>query len=214
MIKAIIFDLDNCLSAADAIGPGLMDPVFQAIRATNAGTLDGAALLAAFADIWRLPLNVVAAVHGFTPAMRDAAWAATGDVVVTGPMAAYDDIGLLPAFDLPLFLVTTGFRRLQDSKIAAMGIAPHFREIHVDAIDQPGHRGKEAIFRDLMTRHGLDPAAVLVVGDNPEAELAAGRCLGAPTVQTLRDGVVWDGRTDHHVRGLADLRRLVAVFNG
>lgn len=32
MTRAIIFDLDNCLSAADEPGKGLVEPVFDAIR--------------------------------------------------------------------------------------------------------------------------------------------------------------------------------------
>ena len=35
MIRAIIFDLDNCLSAADEPGKGLLEPVFDAIRRVN-----------------------------------------------------------------------------------------------------------------------------------------------------------------------------------
>jgi FMN phosphatase YigB (HAD superfamily) len=39
MIRAIIFDLDNCLSAADEPRKELLEPVFDAIRRANRGRL-------------------------------------------------------------------------------------------------------------------------------------------------------------------------------
>ena len=35
MTKAIIFDLDSCLAAADEVGDQLFAPAFAAIRAAN-----------------------------------------------------------------------------------------------------------------------------------------------------------------------------------
>ncbi|WP_437785786.1 hypothetical protein [Sorangium sp. So ce1097] len=45
MIKAILFDLDNCLSPADEPGRELLDPVFAAIRRENRGRLSEEALV-------------------------------------------------------------------------------------------------------------------------------------------------------------------------
>jgi hypothetical protein len=50
MIRAIIFDLDNCLSAADEPGKALLEPVFDAIRRVNHGRLSNEALTEAFSD--------------------------------------------------------------------------------------------------------------------------------------------------------------------
>jgi putative hydrolase of the HAD superfamily len=48
MIRAIIFDLDNRLSAADEVGRGLLEPVSDAIRRANKGALLAEALGRAF----------------------------------------------------------------------------------------------------------------------------------------------------------------------
>ncbi|MEC4593329.1 MULTISPECIES: HAD family hydrolase [Nitrospirillum] len=209
MIRTIIFDLDNCLAPADGIGVALMRPVFDAITAANGGTLAPDALDAAFADIWRHPLDWVSRTHGFSPAMHQAAWTATAGLEVTGAMADYGDLPLLAGLGLPLYLVTSGFRRLQQSKVRALGLAPHMKGIHIDAIDEAGHPGKAALFRMLLDQSGVPAAQALVVGDNPESEIAAGNSLGMPTVQSLRPGVVWDGRARFHIRDLRDLRRLL-----
>jgi FMN phosphatase YigB (HAD superfamily) len=185
----IFFDLDNTLAPADEPGPSLLDPVFAAVRSANAGRLGEAELDAACRDCWRLPFDVVAGRYGFSDAMRRAGWEAFLALEVRTPMRGYGDLDLLPRLGGRRFLVTSGFRRLQQSKVRALGIEAAFDEVVVDAIDEPGHPGKEAIFADLVARHGLDRAAVWVVGDNPDAELAAARRLGLHAVQILRPGV-------------------------
>jgi putative hydrolase of the HAD superfamily len=38
-MRGIIFDMDNCLAAADEVGAQLFEPAFDAIRTANRGTL-------------------------------------------------------------------------------------------------------------------------------------------------------------------------------
>src|SRR5215204_5671129 len=95
MIKAIIFDLDNCLSAADAAGQQLLEPVFAAIRETNDGALSEEAFAEVVFDLWRQPLDSVSDKHGFSPEMRLAAWRAYAGLEVFGSMPGYSDIGML-----------------------------------------------------------------------------------------------------------------------
>lgn len=206
-MRAIIFDLDSCLAAADEVGRQLFEPAFEAVREANDGSVSDEALEAAFEDCWRIAFDVVAKEHGFTRAMRDAGFEAFRSIEVTTPMRGYPDLHLLPTLPARRFLVTSGFRRLQESKVRALGFAGWFDEVHVDAIDED-HRGKEAIFRDIVSRHDLRPQDVFVVGDNPDSELAAARRLGLVTVQTLRPGVT-RGPALHHVTGLAELAALV-----
>ena len=51
MIKAVIFDLDSCLAAADEVGSQLFAPAFQAIRSANHGDVPEDRLEAAFKQI-------------------------------------------------------------------------------------------------------------------------------------------------------------------
>src|ERR1700724_2857791 len=60
MIRAVIFDLDNCLSAADEPGKEFLEPVFDAIRRANQGRFSDQALADSFSDCWRHPLDFVA----------------------------------------------------------------------------------------------------------------------------------------------------------
>ena len=207
-MKAAVFDLDNCLAAADEAGDALFAPALDAIRAANHGHLPDDALAAAFADIWRDALDVVARKHHFTQEMLDAGWQAFRAIEVKHPRRGYPDLAEIGKLPFARFLVTTGFRRLQESKIAALGVAPLFAGIEIDAIDETPRRSKKERFAAIAARHGWQPGEVLVVGDNADSEIAAGNALGMPTVQTLRPGVPPASNAHWRIKNFAELSRL------
>jgi putative hydrolase of the HAD superfamily len=206
-MRGIIFDLDNCLAAADEVGARLFQPAFDAIRAANQGTLAPEALETALRDCWVHSLDFVAAKHGFSESMLAAGWGAFLEIEVREPMRGYGDLDVLRDLGQLRFLVTSGFRRLQESKIRALGITSLFDAIEIDAIDAPNRKGKERIFVDLLERFNLRPEEVLVVGDNPDSEIEAGRRLGIRTVQIIRPGVVRASGATEHVKDLVELLR-------
>src|SRR5437870_5122767 len=95
MIKAIIFDLDNCLAAADEPGRLVLDPTFAAIRRANHGTLPEEALEHALNECWRHSLDWVARKYGFSDEMLAAGSAANACAEVVVPMRGYPDLGAL-----------------------------------------------------------------------------------------------------------------------
>lgn len=208
-VRAVIFDLDNCLAPADEPGEALFAPAFAAMRAANRGHLPEETLALAFADCWRHALDVVARKHRFPDEMLDAGWRAFRSIEVKQPMRGYRDLPAIGKLPVARMLVTSGFRRLQESKIAALGIADLFDEIHIDAIDEEPRRSKRDIFADILARHGWAPQEVLVVGDNAESEIAAGNALGMPTVQTLRPGVPPAANAGWQVRSFTELAKLI-----
>ena len=107
-------------------------------------------------------------------------------------------------------LVTTGYRKFQETKIAKLGIAPLFDEIIIDALDHRDQRkGKKKIFEELLDKNSWNKNEVFVVGDNPKSELGAAKSLGIPAIQTLRPTVVrWD-EADYHISSLQELEKLV-----
>jgi len=209
MIKAIIFDLDSCLAAADEVGQQLFAPAFAAIRAANHGSVPEEKLKAAFSECWRVAFDAVADKYGFTEAMRSAGWREFRRTEVTTPMRGYGDLEVLKELPFQKFLVTSGFRRLQESKVDALGFADWFAAIHIDAIDEPDRRGKKAIFEDIQVKYRLRPDEVLVVGDNADSEIAAGNELGMRTIQILRPGVPRSERAGQHICGLAALKEIL-----
>jgi FMN phosphatase YigB (HAD superfamily) len=212
--KTIIFDLDNCLAPVDRGNHALFRPVIAAIEKANEGTLSASALAAAFEDLWHLPMDLIEARHNFSPAMRIAARAAYRDLVVTPPIAAYADVSLLERFQVEKFLVTTGFPRLQESKIHALELGRHFRQIYIDRVEDARRIGKIGYFARILQDCRLAPHEALVVGDNPDSEIDAGNRLGIPTAQILRPGIASGNKATFLVRDLAELLQLVSRANG
>jgi putative hydrolase of the HAD superfamily len=206
MIKAVIFDLDSCLAAANEVGEHLFERAFAAIRSANKGHISEELLNAALADCWRFPFDFISAKYGFSDGMRAAGFDAFRETEVTSRMQGYGDLEALKEIPAKLFLVTSGFRRLQLSKVKALGIEHLLAELHIDAIDEGRPKGKLHAFQSILKQHQLTPAEVLVVGDNPDSEIAAGNQLGIQTVQTLRPSVSPSKAARHHIKSLHELK--------
>jgi len=209
MIKALIFDLDSCLAAADEAGENLFTPAFHAIRLANHDAVSEEKLRAAFKDCWRFPFDLVAEKYGFSPAMRAAGFAAFRKIEVRQTLHGYGDLHELAQLPAKLFLVTSGFRHLHESKVKGLGIAHLFTAIHIDAIDEGKCAGKLPVVESILHEHGYQPDEVLVVGDNPDSEIAAGNRLGMATIQTLRPGVPPSSAATHRIRTLSELKRFL-----
>ena len=209
MPKALILDFDNCIASAREVGADLYEPALEAIRKANSGTLSDEALEAAIEDVWRHPLDWVADQHGFSKAMRDAAWEVFTTIAVSRSMHGYGDLAFLAELPVQRFLVTSGFRRLQESKIRALDLAPLFTACFVDAIDEPDRLGKRGLFEQILNNYQLSAEEVLVIGDNGDSEIAAGNQLGIPTVQTLRPEVPRANNATYHIHSFAELGALL-----
>lgn len=209
--QVAIFDLDNCLMDARVVGP-LFEPAFDAIRRANQGMLTPAVLEQSLHQCWYTAFDLVATRYHYTPAMREAGWNAFSQMQVGDGLEGYTDLALVPNIPLRRYLVTSGFRRLQTSKIRALGIGPWFERVDIDAIDEgDGPHGKRPLFEQILEAEGCTADEVLVIGDNPLSELGVGQALGMTTVQTVRPGVrPWD-EADYRVEGLAGVLELVAT---
>jgi putative hydrolase of the HAD superfamily len=207
--KAIVFDLDNCLCDARAVGEELFEPAFEAIRNANRGDVPEERLRQAFDECWFTSFDLVAKRYRFSDAMFRAGFDAFSRLEVAGPLEGYPDLPVLRQLAGDKYLVTSGFRRLQESKVRALGIADWFRRVVVDAVDVPPQLGKKAIFEDILRESGHAPGEIVVVGDNPLSELAAGRQLGMQTVQTVRPGVTV-AAADFHIGRLDELPPILA----
>ena len=190
MLRAAVFDLDHTLFDPRTLPPSLFGPLEGRLRVAAADFISPSALEAVLADAWRLPFDRVAALHRL-PSELMATWSeAMTTVEVTGPLTPYADVYAgLEQLSLTRFLLTTGFRRLQESKVQQLGLTSLFAAVYVDALDPPGPVGKQPLLERLLIEQALTPAEVVVIGDRADDELAAARTLGMVAVQVLRPGV-------------------------
>lgn len=215
MIRMAVFDLDNTLYDATTIPNDVLAPAIAAVRRANTGpeAIPPDVLEAAIRSSRRLGFLHVADRHALPEPLRTAWRNAYQRLVVTTPLTPYPDVRpALEALTVTKILLTTGFRGMQESKIAALGIADLFDAIYIDALDGGAGPGKQRLLQDILGTYGCPAPEVLVIGDSPENEIAAGNALGAVTVQILRPGTIFSDTAAYHLSTLAELPRLLATL--
>jgi putative hydrolase of the HAD superfamily len=179
--KAIIFDLDNTVYAVHSIGKELFASLFELIFKNGNHTENIDKIKD---EIMRRPFQVVAKDYHFSEELTQKGIALLKELAYRGKIEPYPDYQF--AKDLPLdkFLVTTGFLKLQQSKVAGMKIGQDFKEI-VIVDPSTSARTKKDVFAEIMKRHGYNKSELLVVGDDLHSEIRA--------AQELRiDAVLYD----------------------
>ena len=122
MLRAAVFDLDHTLFDPRTLPRALFRDLEARVRHVAAGLLSAAVLDTALADAWRLPFDRVIALHRLPDAVTTAWQDAAGALEVIVPLAPYSDVVAgLAQLPLQRFLLTTGFRRLQESKVRQLG---------------------------------------------------------------------------------------------
>jgi putative hydrolase of the HAD superfamily len=79
------------------------------------------------------------------------------------------------------YLVTTGFTKMQQSKVDAMQLPRDFKEIHIiDPVQTD--KVKKDVFAEIVVHHHYDKREILIVGDDLYSEINAAKELGIDAV--------------------------------
>lgn len=211
MINAIIYDLDNCLFSATRVPEETLRSALEVLRQANKGedALAENILEEALAACRTHAFDEVAQQYHLPRQLREAAKRAFQSLQVQEPLTPYPDLAAIEHMPGKRFLVTTGYRQFQESKIAALGIGHLFDSVFIDALDDKERVGKEHLFKQILEEHAFASSDVLVVGDNPASEIAAGNRLGMVTVQIVRPGVKRGPNAQFYIGSLYELREIV-----
>lgn len=191
-IEAVVFDLDDTLF--DCTG-SLVDTS----RRRAAEALVAAGLKMSVEDAYRLQRRL-ADEHGpyfmvfdeigrrydLSNSAIDAAYHAynSDEVGIIRPFPdALSTIAELKSMGLRLTLLTVGVYQRQAKKIDLLGLRPHFDEVFINDIERGVFMSD--YMRHLLTKYGLSPADVMVVGDRPHAELRSANELGMVSIQMM-----------------------------
>ena len=212
--RAVVFDLDDTL----------YDCLTQCVGAAHreaAKAMVEAGARATFDEVLEARLALV----GISPDVDDAVAATFRSVqplrvAEAGRRAFYDrDPGALVPFPwtLPVLgqvrahcrvvLLSLGHPPTQRKKLEALGLTSAFDVVLVD--DVFGRKGKEEILRSWLAEERLAPGEALVVGDRPDAEIAAAARLGIPVLR-VRGGEFAARPTPPGVPEIADVRGVLA----
>lgn len=106
------------------------------------------------------------------------------------------------------FLVTTGFEKLQWSKVHALGIEEDFKKIYIVDPAQSALTKKD-IFQQIMEENSLSAHEVIVIGDDPDSEIKAASALGITTVLYEKEIRNPEAEVDFRIMDFKELVQLV-----
>lgn len=195
-MKHLIIDLDNTIYPVKAIGDKLFAPLFKLLDSTQYG-LSESTIADAKELTMRIPFQKVIEECHLPDQLSRAALELLRNLTYDDKIDCFEEYEAIRQLHTLKFLLTTGFQKLQESKIRALHIAEDFTEIFIIDPDQSKLTKKDAMF-DIMEKYDLLPESLLVVGDDPESEIKAAKELGIASF--LLDP------TNSYPEGLADFR--------
>ena len=202
MKKAIIFDLDNTIYPVPQIGTKLFAPVFELIEQEGHHNRD---LEKIKDEVMRTPFQKVAKDHHFSEDLISKSIDILKELAYNGAIEPFADFEYVRNLPVDKFLVTTGFTKMQQSKIDMLELAKDFKEIHI--IDPTtSKKVKKDVFADIIQRYEYDKEDVMVVGDDVNSEIKAAQELGVEAV--------WYDKYSRYeakegVKKISDYRKLV-----
>ncbi len=179
MKRAVILDLDNTIYPVSSIAENLFEQLFSLLD-QNHEEINYEKLEAAKDELTRRPFHLVADKFNFSPELKQKGINLLKEMVYSLPMQPFEEYYHIKSMALKKFLVTTGFTKLQWSKVKMLAIEDDFEEVHI--VDpETSEQTKKDIFADILARHNYTTGDVLVIGDDPESEIKAAIELGIDT---------------------------------
>ena len=158
-------------------------------------------------EMTRKPFHYIAEKYELDHWIRDKMIDVHRNMTYNEAMQPFEDYAHLRQITLDKFLVTTGFVKLQLSKINKLGIEQDFKEIII--VDPETGKTKKNAFAEIMQKYGYHPDELLVIGDDPDSEIKAARELDIDTFLFDPDGRHLSTETTHRA---SDLKKLLDIL--
>jgi putative hydrolase of the HAD superfamily len=204
MIKLLIFDLDNTLfDTYSQLGVKVIDEMLYRMKKAGLKSQDEKIIRKKYSFTG---FRVLARELKLSEKLQRIGMSVYEEMDLSG-ITPFPDIEVLGSLGQKKALVTSGTQQMQMKKIRILGIQKYFDEIIVD--ESNSIDGRKSIFSELAVKYKVKPGQVIVIGDNPEIELAAGKALGMITVQIARRANILRGAADYHVKDLHEFKKIL-----
>jgi putative hydrolase of the HAD superfamily len=208
MKKAIILDLDNTIYPVSSIAEYLFNKVFEFLDSL-ANELSIDEIDKAKEEMKRKPYQWVADKYNFSEAAKNKGLDLLKNLEYDLPMQPYEEYKYISDTKIVKFLVTTGFTKLQWSKIKLLGIEHDFKAIYI--VDpEVSSETKKDIFSIIMNTNDFKPEDLLIIGDDPESEIKAAITLGIDTFLFDPENRHPNAQVNHSSKNLKDAVSLFA----
>jgi putative hydrolase of the HAD superfamily len=207
MKRVLILDLDNTIYPVSSIAEHLFGKLFKLID-ENLGEEDRQAANKAKDELTRRPYQHVADEFGFSDELKTQGMEMLRNCEFDEPMHPFEQYSTLQQIPIDKFLVTTGFTKLQMSKVRMLNIEADFKKIYVVDPEQ-SNQTKKDIFQKIIQENGYTTEEVLVIGDDPKSEIKAAIELGIDTfLFDPLDNYTNEGVT-YHAKDYRDVAEIV-----
>jgi putative hydrolase of the HAD superfamily len=184
--KAIIVDLDNTIYLVSSIGEKLFKTLFHLIIASGDYKGDFNQLRS---EIMRTPFQKVADAFSFGASLKSQGIKLLEEIEYHDTIVPVESYDFIRKLSCKKFLVTTGFTKMQNSKIRQLKLERDFDQLFV--IDPSlTTLTKKDVFEKILADYTYLANDVLVVGDDINSEIKAAQELGI-------DAVVYDFNLEH-----------------
>lgn len=203
--KAMIYDMDNTLFPVSEIGHELFAPLFERIEKSGEHTDQMSNIKK---DLMRIPYQKVAEIYNFDRQLKEDSHTILTNLTYNKNIKLFEDYPAILELPGDRYLVTTGFKNMQYSKIKNLGISQDFKDMIV--VDPSvSELTKKDIFIQIMKENGYEKEDVMVIGDDPDSEIKAARELGIETVLYNKLKLTDNPNADHIIY---DFRELATVL--
>jgi putative hydrolase of the HAD superfamily len=205
-----IFDLDDTLFPTQSIKEEVGFPLLKQLIESNSKEkkYSKKEINKIYRDCWIYPLDQLSSKYNFTEIYYNNLHTAYNTIEVNHSLSLYDDASVLNDLIGEKYLVTTGYEKLQHSKIRLLKIEPYFKEIFIDSLNMTPRKGKKEIFNQILIRSSKKPSEIIVIGDNLDSEIKAGNELGLTTIHIKRDKNVSKNNAKYCINSLNELLTL------
>ena len=176
--KAIILDLDNTIYPVSSIGDRLFESLFLIIL--ESGEYTGQFEQIRF-EIMRRPFQFIADEFSFSESLKTECFKLLANLTYDEKMQPFEGYEALLTLPCRRFLVTTGYTKMQQSKIRQLCIENDFEAIFIIDPDKSGLT-KRDLFEKILADYNFSVDDVLVVGDDLNSEILHAKALGIETV--------------------------------
>ncbi|QJD95017.1 HAD family hydrolase [Mucilaginibacter robiniae] len=207
MIRALILDLDNTIFDTSSISPVIFKDLFALMdkykNEVGAEKMEEAKTLMS-----KKAFQILADQYGFNEELREQGMELLRKTTYGYPIVPFTDYSFIKQVHLDKYLVTMGFEKMQQSKIRMLDLHTDFIETIVNDPDQTDETKKD-VFQDIIQRNHYKAEEVLVIGDDPDSEIKAGKDLGMPTLLYDPHHEYGEDVADYRIENYKDLQKVI-----
>jgi len=206
----LILDLDDTIFETKSMSESSFSVIIEMIRNQLNDKIEVEKINELIENLWHRPFDIVMNKFEIDESIQNRIALKINSLDFNLNISTYKDYSYLRKINVEQVLVTTGFPKLQMTKIKALGIESDFTEIYIDDPSEKNRIYKKGIFQKIIQLSNKLPNQIWVIGDNVESEIKAGNELGLRTIHRLKKGEEKSTKAEFSIHSFAELQNIIS----